>query len=122
MKVIEEGTELTDVAAYLDRQKTHWVGRINRETGYPSGHELREVVDAMGGDWIMYLEEPEGTVFNIPYRDSTIIIERPCLDVSSRSYTGHRVAVVGDLDSRTVRHFLEGVHNRERELKQELGF
>lgn len=114
VKYADTGTRLPQVEIFLDEQHTAFV-----QGSYPSGKELREIVNQLGGEWdCLYTPRGQYDTLNISYKGGTLIIERPWIDVPDRSQRGHRVSFDGkvtrDLEA-SIKSYLLKLHQRERD-------
>ncbi len=114
VKYADTGIRLPQVERFLDEQQTVFV-----QSSAPSGQELREIVNQLGGEWDC-LDGPRGQydTLNIPYKSGTLIIERPWIEVLDRSQRGHRVSFDGKVRRNfeaSIKSYLLKLHQWERD-------
>ena len=122
VRYVDTGNRFLNIEIFLDDQQTSFVRRVYDRTGYPVGHELREIVKQLGGEWDC-LQTPQGyDTLNIPCEGGTLIIERPWIDLKDRSQRGHRVSFDGKFTpglEESIKAYLSGLHKQERAKSRE---
>lgn len=123
MKYINTGKRLKKIEKFLDKKETEFVKKVYDKTGYPVGHELREIVEELGGEWsIERIKRNQYDTLNIPYLNGTLIIERPWMDLNKMSYYGHKVSFNGEITKdleKLIIIFLTNLVQKEREKSKE---
>jgi len=123
MRYVDEGIELLELAAFVDKQKTGFARAVYDRSGYPIGHEMRRIVERLCGEWgCLFRPRGQFDTVNIPFRNGILVIERPWLNHDDTSYTGHRVSFVGELTEdfvQVAKQFLTQIHEEERMRSKE---
>ena len=120
VKYVDSGYRLPGVEHFLDKQQTEFVQAVYEKTGYPVGHELREIVESLGGEWNCFMIPQAYDTLNIPYEGGTLIIERPYINDNLKN--GHRVSFDGDFYpdlEKDVNAYLTKLHQQERVKSKE---